>query len=442
MPSDFTAAVARRFFDLHRERHLQCSPIGASKEDEPNAYRNVPSQHPHFNVAAIVSPRSGKVFFFIIRGHAFGFAASPPNFCQKSTLISIAAARLLAVPVSPYVDDFTTPEAEMSRGEPVPEASGWQQHPGSAQAGLWSTTRWLCSPLAPAKSREWNIISSSCGCTTDMTTAHLNGEVRVGVNPQPQVKTHALVSQLLHDRRLDLGRISTLIGKLGWMFIGKHGRAATQPLRRLDGNQSSDDNDHAFACLSFLQDVFASEIHQVIYYGIGHFHDEIATAFSDVTWKPQPPILFGVGCVAFVIIPPAGRPIFSAANVPTRILKRMHSLSPRKNPINALETMSMTGTYFCDDAHTIFSNRFVNHFGDNTAANGACTKGYSPRIDTARMIGPKCFLISTRQNKYSSMDRVRPFRGEPSRGQFSNMDRLDARRVNFNFPSLEEWDVW
>jgi hypothetical protein len=181
----------------HDVQQLFCRPYGGlhicgiyslyTSPYEPNAYRNVPSQHPEYNVAAVVSPRSGQVFFFAMRGHAFGFSASPPNYCQKSTLLCISAACLLAVPVAPYVDDFTVADSELSRGQLVEDAIGWQQYPGSAQAGLWNTSRWLCSDLADDKSRSWAQVSSSCGCTTDFLRTHITGEVYVGVNPSSQL---------------------------------------------------------------------------------------------------------------------------------------------------------------------------------------------------------------------------------------------------------------
>jgi len=89
------------------------------------------------------------------------------------------------------------------------------------------------------------------------------------------------------DPFLSNGLISTLVGKLlDGFFLGKHGRAATQPLRELlkhDIPATSQDTARARSCLSFLDDMFA-----------------------DASWHPQPPLLLGVGCLAFIVFLPQG----------------------------------------------------------------------------------------------------------------------------------------
>ena len=81
MTADYTEGVARAFFDSYRARAEPCPEIGVSRDDEPNAYRNVPTAEPEFHVAIAISPKSGKPMFFVMRGHAFGFSASVTNYC-------------------------------------------------------------------------------------------------------------------------------------------------------------------------------------------------------------------------------------------------------------------------------------------------------------------------------------------------------------------------
>lgn len=59
MPADFTAAVARRFFDAYASLGLSCPRVGASKDDKTSAYRNVPATELYYQVTAVVNPASG-----------------------------------------------------------------------------------------------------------------------------------------------------------------------------------------------------------------------------------------------------------------------------------------------------------------------------------------------------------------------------------------------
>ena len=80
MPADYTAGVARSFFDSYTARGEPCPEIAVSRDDEPSAYRNVPTAEPEFHIAIAISPKSGQAKYFIVRGHAFGFSASVTNY--------------------------------------------------------------------------------------------------------------------------------------------------------------------------------------------------------------------------------------------------------------------------------------------------------------------------------------------------------------------------
>jgi hypothetical protein len=123
MEPRFTAAVGQRIHEMCHERGIQCPAVGASVNDEPNAFRNIPVAREGLSVAAVISPKSGKVFFFPIRGHMFGGSPALPNYCEKSCVMSICAAVFTAAPVEPYVDDLTTVETELSRGAQVAGAT-------------------------------------------------------------------------------------------------------------------------------------------------------------------------------------------------------------------------------------------------------------------------------------------------------------------------------
>jgi len=130
--------------------------------------------------------------------------------------------------------------------------------------------------------------------------------------------------------------------------------------------------------------------------------------------------------------------------VPTNILRRIQELRPRLQPINSLETMALTGSYFFNDADQAFMDRRVNHFSDNNAANWACVKGYSPFMDIALMVNvfTSCAVRRNTQVWHEYVPSNMNLADEPSRGVFDNMERLHARRVPFRFPDLRYWNSW
>jgi hypothetical protein len=99
------------------------------------------------------------------------------------------------------------------------------------------------------------------------------------------------------------------------------------------------------------------------------------------------------------LLPPPERPIFASAEVPQQVLQRMHDISPREQPITALETMGMTDTYI------LGTNVWIEH-----------VPGVSNLADL------------------------------PSRpsdeGNIESILALGATRIPFEFPSLRSWSKW
>lgn len=133
----FPAAVGRRFFDCYEEKGEKCPRVGSSVNDTPNAFGSCPGAEREFQIAVCVNPRSGRIGYWVIHGHAFGFKASIPNWCEISAAICILACLFFAAVTMPYVDDYTTVETEMSLGEKVHGPTGYLQYPDSAETSVW-----------------------------------------------------------------------------------------------------------------------------------------------------------------------------------------------------------------------------------------------------------------------------------------------------------------
>jgi hypothetical protein len=225
MHPTFTAGVARALFERHGVG--ECPPIGASHDDESNAYRWVSAAEPEFQIAALVSPRSGKVHFFALRGHAFGFSGSVPNYCEKPTTLCIIATALFAEPVSTFVDDFTTVETPVSLRPEDTSATGVGRFPESAQSGLWTVARHFSSSLSEDKFVAWATVGQSCGVVTDLSLAHTTGELRLRIKDTSRAKALAAVKAAKAGGRLNRTDKASLRGKLGYiMILGVAGRAA------------------------------------------------------------------------------------------------------------------------------------------------------------------------------------------------------------------------
>jgi hypothetical protein len=259
MEPRFTAAVGQRIHEMCHERGIQCPAVGASVDDEPNAFRNIPVAREGLSVTAVISPKSGKVFFFPIRGHMFGGSPAMPNYCEKSCVMSICAAVFTAAPVEPYVDDLTTVETELSRGAQVAEATGWEAWPYSAEAGLWTMASLMTSPLAEEKRIGWTSTPASCGVQTDLDELPSTGEVRLRIKESTREKVLQLVATILEEGHFGAGIQAHLTGKLGYVLLDKAGRAALQPLVDHVCDDGRIDLDQSMA-LSFIQKLLGGEL--------------------------------------------------------------------------------------------------------------------------------------------------------------------------------------
>ena len=178
----------------------------------------------------MLNPHTGKVSFFAMRGHAFGFGASVPNYCEGSTLQCIVAVAFMAAPTMAFIDDFTAVETEASMGEAVPGPAGHLQYPGSAAAGLWAVADLLSSNLAYSKEDELSSVAAACGVETDLRNTHIDGAVSIQIKPSTRIKALAILRNARRQARLSATAKMSLRGKLGYvMILGKAGRAVLQP---------------------------------------------------------------------------------------------------------------------------------------------------------------------------------------------------------------------
>jgi hypothetical protein len=452
MEADFSAAVGQSFRNAHLARGEPCPRLGASKEDEPNAYRNVPCRERGYCVAALVQAGrrgSGKVHFFVVRGHNFGFRASVPNYCEKPTTMCIAAALLLAVPVSHFIDDFTIPESETSRGHRIADRSARWEFPGSAQAAFWAIANLFNSELSTTKSQSWRQVAPSCGVVTDFSTTHETGEVRLRIKESSREKVLTAIRVMRASRTCPVEDLPRLCGKLMYvMLLGKAGRAGLQPLREREARSQPGDevDEHLDDCLRFLESLLAGGLPDTIVHG-NHHAPNVITIFTDASWQPAPPLVHGAAFISFLVFLPQGDLLFCAEAVPQHVLLALHQLKARKQPITSLETMVLAGVYFSLDV-SLFEGHDVNHFGDNTGANGAAVRGYSAAPDIAQMVGAMVLHhahhgIRVWFEYVASASNIADNGTRPDvPGNLESLLALGGRRVSFVYPSFKDLHSW
>lgn len=446
MPADFTAGVGRAFFDIYAERGEPCPEIVCSSDDEPNAYRNVPAAEPEYHVAIVVSPKSGRAMFFAMRGHAFGFAGSVGNYCQKSAIISITSALLLAAPVAPYIDDFTTPETAVSLGPEVPGAEGWHRFPGSAKAALRTIARLFGSPLTDdtAKTHTALQVSSACGVTTDLSRTHLTGEVRMRIKESTRLKALGLVASHRAAGSLRAADAATLTGKCGYILGLVHsGRAALRPISRRQYEDLSAITPAVGDAFTFLELFLNDAIMDAVLWGVDSPVNRI-TVFSDASWQPRPPLLRGAGIVAFIVFFPDGSSVTASGAVPQYVFDLFEE---RDTYITVLELMALCAVYFSLSAARYRGHRIL-HFGDNTGANFAAIKGYSTATDMNLMLG--AYNLKLAQESVQPWVEYVPTElniadlpTRPDDGEWSRVRAIIApTEIPFVFPSLSSWGSW
>ena len=109
LPStDITITAVRSMLDRLKARNQGSEKLRAWVIDEEHAYRGIgihPSQK-RFAVVAMKDPASGKVAFFLMTGHAFGWSAAVYNFNRRARLKQEILRKLFFLPCWAYYDDL------------------------------------------------------------------------------------------------------------------------------------------------------------------------------------------------------------------------------------------------------------------------------------------------------------------------------------------------
>jgi hypothetical protein len=298
----------------------------------------------------------------------------------------------------------------------------------------------MTSPLAEEKRIGWTSTPASCGVQTDLDELPSTGEVRLRIKESTREKVLQLVATILEEGHFGAGIQAHLTGKLGYVLLDKAGRAALQPLVDHVCDDGRSDLDQSMA-LSFIQKLLGGELPDKIMYSLQR-KPPVTTVFSDASEEPpQPPSIWPVGRLAFIVFKPNGETVYAETLVPAEVFQLIHGLKARKKHICTLETMALIAVYINPNLQDSLRGADVNHFADNTAANGAAIKGYSPAPDIARLVGAYHLRIARLGARIwiEYVPSAANIADMPSRGNFELVESIGAKRIPFIFPSLASW---
>jgi hypothetical protein len=458
-PVDFPAAVARVFFDEDQALESPTfSPIGAAREDVPSAYRIAPSRSPELSVVALVSPFSGLLFFFIIRGMNFGLSAAALQFCRLPAFAVGVARRILACPADYYIDDIQVVESELSRGAST-GLPGLEEFPGSAHSSLVSWCDIIALPLAVPKRLSLSRDPIALGVQSSFDTTHVNGDVRQRVSAATRVKALANASQALVSDSLSPTLAASLRGKFGFVLglsSAARGVLSSVGQRQYELSSSHSANERRpltedlRGALSFIIELFEGALPDRVFFG-PHRARRPLVSISDASWiPPVPPLTVGSGRVAFVcFVPDIDFVYWAASDVPSEVMFRLHKFRPRETHIIPLETIALVSPQFCPELAVHFQDSDILYFADNSTVNASAVKGYSSAPDVARLIS-SWSLRGALRNSSSWIHYVpsalniadAPSRPTPIGAANENSLKVlgfPLRRIEFVFPSEFSW---
>lgn len=458
-PVDFPAAVARVFFDEDQALGAPTfSPIGAAREDVPSAYRIAPSRSPELTVVALVSPFSGLLFFFIIRGMNFGLSAAAQQFCRLPAFVVGVARRIFACPADYYIDDLQVVESELSRGLST-GLSGLDEFPGSAHSSFVSLCDIIAFPLSLPKRLAWAQDPVALGVQSFFDTTHLNGDVRQCVAPATRVKALAKASLALGSDSLSPSLAASLRGNFGFVLglsSAARGVLSSIGLRQYELSSLPSEferwplTEDLRGALSFIIDLFEGVLPDRMFFGPFRARRPVVS-ISDASWVPPvPPWLVGSGRVAFVCFVPGIDFVFwAASDVPLEVMLRLHGFRQRATHIIPLETIALVSPQFCPELAVHFQDADVLYFADNTTVNASAVKGYSAAPDVARFISSWALRGASRNTRswihyVPSALNIADGPSRPTPIGAADEDSLRGlgfplRRINFTFPAEFGW---
>jgi hypothetical protein len=369
------ARVAAAFLRISDELGIPSAEMVLSLDDLWAAYRRIPNAQPEMTVVALWSVAQNRVLFFPCDGHNFGLVASVTNFSRPPALAVRIARRLLALPVSNYIDDFMLVELLKALG--------------SGKRAMWSLMNTLNLSFESDKSKEPLPANVSLGVDCDLSKAHRYGDDAIFIASPKEGRCEGILASLRLAASIDYlspAEASIIHGKLGFTLstvYGHVGRAALQPLIQ---RQHYDEKPFTFSqpmreMLRFFEALFVPRPppRQFRLRPVRALRPLVV--YTDAAFERHGSK--GLGIVVFAWNSSSNRydSFFAGMETPDWLLGLF--VEDRKTYICQLELLAAVcaATTFPE----LFRDAYVLHFIDNTAALSSLVHGYSTKPDMAHL---------------------------------------------------------
>eukprot|EP00971_Amphidinium_carterae_P191775 3805073-Amphidinium_carterae.1 len=382
---------------LHQQLQERDTPkqLVVSTQDMKSAYRQIPISDSSLSVCItmVTHPGSNSVTYHELYGQPFGASHAVPNFCRVAEWLSRAGRRWLHLILDHFFDDYRLLDAE--------ETAEF------ADECLCELFNLLGFVLDPEKAQRPSRLVTVLGVQFDLTQ-QLNGELKV--RPKPE-RVSALVQEfgaILESECLPPAQAAHLVGRADFVnstLFGRVGRAALAVLRHRQHQHSRDWSlsPALKEALMWLTELFqvaparrlrleCNKSSPFLVYSDGsaeRISDGVRVHLHELrSWGLGQRFLVG----AFVWHPRDGVKRYTAAEVPREVVE---SWIPKKQQIGQVELFgAVLGLVtFC----SLLRDKDAIHFIDNDSATGAIVRGYSGKLDSARLVSDYWMIAARNQ---------------------------------------------
>ena len=426
----FVALCARLFLRFCRVFGCCMLSLCLGLDDMARAYRRVPVATPWLTVFAMWSLRRGRVEYYYLDGHCFGFVSAVLNFNAFPHLVCALSRVFLAVPCDHFYDDYMLVDLALAGV--------------SGQTCLALVHTLLGQSVEPKKRQLMALRNVALGVQMDLSLAHTALVVHATATAD---RISRLLDSLAGFRAADFltpAAASSLRGKLGFVFGTSYFRfcqASLQPLMQREYYESD---------TSFSRPL--CDMHDFLSCVLPDLPPMALRLEPDAT----PPLVVYTDAM-FLEHGPGGGPFvrigWSVFDPVTRRSFHSHYELP---PWYYLFFAPGKQTYIMQgegvgalapllSLPSLFRGRSVIQFQDNTAALSALVHGYASKPDMSRIVNAyhlAQFLLGVRV-WFEWVPSAANLADLPSRLEHEAFFRCvpDSIGVPTILPSLDEWSA-
>lgn len=372
---DFPARMGAKLASRLPARRRPWSMHGGA-DDIGSAYRKVLVATRSYTAVIVVDPETGRAMVFILWGFNFGKVAAVIYFNAVPGFAAHVARRILGIMTDHYFDDFSVVRLSMIDGVALRDSEEPQEALGELMIDIGYG-------FADSKHVAGAPLTTFGGVETDFTRLALEHIIAVRLSDDRKAAIAEQADSALSTCSKE--DAASLAGKIWWATEWSAGaavRAATQPIQE----RANQDGQYRVTetlreALEFVRDLIPHM--PPITLDLDQTDRPPLIVYSDAMYDPTATVEDGGGWVIFdrqswgggitVYVALGGTP----RAVRERLLKR-------KTYIGQLELVWAVSPMRTVPA--VFRNRQSINFVDNTGAIAGLVKGYSGKLDSAKIV--------------------------------------------------------